>query len=333
MYEFMDMVTLKSGEKVEMGVVKGPDAEWADRVEGLLGHKGEVWRWGNHQVLTEDLELDAYFYILHREGTPFSNMMNIEMEGVGIFGHVFTRPEDRRQGAASELMRRLMDHFTGRGGQALFLGTGFDSPPYHIYRTQGFEGVEDKSGNMAFYAHSQEAFEATYFAEGRTEVETLDWVHWPASPALFLADFPGVVRGAGMGIFGRGSTEGKLLPLLRDAMERKEQGKPARVVALRQVETTAVVGLGMWSPDPMWPHSCLVDVYCHPAFWDRAEDLLSALELPSFDRYIAYSDVGLTPKAAVLSGLGFKRVATHEGRVAVDRARTGFVGVEVWERG
>ena len=39
--------------------------------------KGGVWQWGNEKVLRESLEIEAYFYILHRDGTPFANVMNI----------------------------------------------------------------------------------------------------------------------------------------------------------------------------------------------------------------------------------------------------------------
>ena len=112
MYEKLDDVTLKTGEKVELGVVMGPDLEWADRIDAdLLAHKGGVWQWGNEKVLRESLEMEAYFYILHRDGTPFANVMNIEYKGVGILGHVYTRPEERQQGACAAIFRGLMPHF------------------------------------------------------------------------------------------------------------------------------------------------------------------------------------------------------------------------------
>ena len=51
MYQHLNRITLKSGEVVQAGVVQGPDLDWAERVETLLGHKGPSWRWGNEQVL------------------------------------------------------------------------------------------------------------------------------------------------------------------------------------------------------------------------------------------------------------------------------------------
>ena len=113
MYEPVDMITLKSGERVEVGVVKGPDPDWAERIEALLEHKGETWRWGNTMVLRERLDVEAHFYILHRGGIPFANMSTVETRGVGIFGHVFTKPEDRRK-RAGEGIEAAGNH--GRSG-------------------------------------------------------------------------------------------------------------------------------------------------------------------------------------------------------------------------
>ncbi len=332
MYEPIDTIRLKSGETVEVGFVIGPDRDWAGRIETLLEHKSEIWRWGNTMVLRERLGVEAYFYILHRDGIPFANMTTVEMRGVGIFGHVYTKPEDRRQRAAMELMRVMMDHFRRRGGRALYLGTGYDSHPYHIYRSHGFEGLEPRSGYMDYYSTSKGAFEAEYFSKGRAVVANLDWPDWPASTALFSGDFPGVTRCAGMRIFGRQSTESPLLPVIRDAVARQAEGRPARVKVLRQRETTAVAGLAMWSFDRLWPGSCVVDVYCHPNFWDRSIELLGALSLPVADRYLAYCDAGFGPKATALSQAGFRPAVTHRQRVARDRAGTAYVDVTVWEK-
>ena len=65
-----------------------------------------------------------------------------------------------------QLMACLMEHFRQRGGQALFLGTGYDTPPYHIYRVNGFAGVEPESGYMDYYSTSQDEFERGLFRAG-----------------------------------------------------------------------------------------------------------------------------------------------------------------------
>ena len=328
MFHDLGRVSLKTGECVEIGCVQGPDLAWADRVEKLLGHKGEPWRAQNSQLLRNDVGIEAYFYVLHRAGTPFANIMTVELNGVGILGHVWTNPEERRKGAIAALMARQMEDFRARGGRALFLGTGFNSPPYHIYEGFGFTGIEDHSGVMEYYATSKAAFESWYFADGAAEIEPLHWRHWPASPALFAGDHSGIVRCAPVKLSGRHSTEGYLLGMLRE----RAHDDPPRAVALRLAETTAVAGLAAWGLDPIWRDACLVDVYCHPRYWNRANDLLDALPLSTCARYIAYADASCPQKEEALLRAGFHVVAHLPRWVAADAANSARVDVSVLER-
>jgi GNAT superfamily N-acetyltransferase len=332
MYQDFGPVKLKTGEAVQMGVVIGPDLQWQERLVKLLAHKGNDWSWQNAEVLRADLGIEARFYIVHRDGDPISNILIAELAGVGILGHVFTRPEERQKGSMGQLMARQMSDFRARGGKALFLGTGFDSHPYHMYESFGFRGIEAQSGYMEFYTTSKEDFEAQYFAKGKAEIEPLDWTHWPASPALFMADVPGRVRCAPEEMFGRGSTEGPFVPLLRDQAQRREKNLPPRAVALRSKRTRAVVGLAMWGNHPLWPDTRLVDVFCHPNFWRKGKELLAALELPPADRCIAYGDAQCPQKHRVLRALGFRKVGKFVRRLAANRAKTDFVDVIEFEK-
>ncbi|MCB0085234.1 MAG: hypothetical protein KDE47_30045, partial [Caldilineaceae bacterium] len=74
MYESLGTVTLKSGETVEAGVVKGPDPTWATQLETLLWHKGDPWNWQNARCLERALAVEVYFYVLHRGDDPFANI-------------------------------------------------------------------------------------------------------------------------------------------------------------------------------------------------------------------------------------------------------------------
>jgi hypothetical protein len=142
---------------------------------------------------------------------------------------------------------------------------------------------------------------------------------------LFTGDFPGTVRCAPLRLFGRASTEGAWLHLLHGDATR------ARVLVRRG--TNAVVGAAVWGDHPQWPRTCLVDVFCHPAFWDRGGELLASLDLPAAaERCLALSDDGCPQKAEVLAAAGFTSTARFERRLAVDGRRTRFVDVTEWER-
>ncbi|MDA0336839.1 MAG: GNAT family N-acetyltransferase [bacterium] len=323
MYQTLGRVDLKGGESVEAGVVIGPDAEWADRVGDLLSHKGDVWRWQNGECLRRDLGIEVRFYLLHRDGTPLANMLTVTQGGVGHFGHVYTRPEERRKGAAKSLMRLLMEDFRQQQGRALFLGTGYDSAPFHIYQGEGFCGLEPGSGRMEYYVNSAEAFRRDWFAPGPVEVHPVSWENWPTSAPLFTGPFPGTVRCAPLGLFGRASTERGWLQLLHDD---RSQG-----LVLRQQSTGAIVGAAVAGDHPLWPQTGLVDVYCHPDFWEWGAELLGALERPQRDRWLACSDDGCPAKESVLAAAGFTSTQRAARRIAVDTAKSAFADVLEWQ--
>ena len=82
-----------------------------------------------------------------------------------------------------------------------FLGTGYDSAPYHIYHGEGFRGIEAGSGTMEYYPESGAAFREHWFAPGPVEVRAASWENWPTSGPLSVGDFPGTVRYAPLGMF------------------------------------------------------------------------------------------------------------------------------------
>jgi len=332
MFEDLGEIPLKSGEVVSVGLVSGPDRHWCDRICDLLSHKGPLWNWQNREVLSKELGIQTTFYLLHREGAPFANVMNATLNGVGILGHVFTRESDRRKGAISQLLRVQMARFREQGGQALFLGTGFDSAAYHIYESLGFQGVEPQSGKMYFYVGDPTSFEDTYFKRGNAAVENLSWNHWPTSPALFMGDFPCAVRFVSVRLLGRESSEGPLLHLLQEEEGRMERRETPQVKVLRHTDTQAVLGMAGWRDHPLWPNAALVDIFCHPAFWERGQELLDALVLPT-DRFaVSYNDPSCPEKADVLSALGFKRSTLLKKRLRHKPSRADGVDVTVWER-
>ena len=332
MYSSIEKVVLKTGEEVEAGVITGPDAEWRERILELLNHKGPIYQWQNAELLTGDVGVDVRFFILHRSGTPISHIMTTALQGVGILGHVWTRPDEREKGSASLLMDRVMQHFQENGGQTLFLGTGFDSHAYHIYRRRGFQSLEAGSGLMQFCVRPYPEFESEYFASGETEVVPLDWKHWPTLPALFMGDFSGVVRNVALKLHGRTLTEGPLLPVIQRERARREEGKPPQVMILQKPETGAAVGMASCLEDPLWRDHSIIDLYCHPNFWNEATVLLSQLPLPANKRILAYADVNCSPQCEAFFNSGFQTVATLPHWLPSNHCESGYTDVLLLEK-
>ncbi|MCE5325165.1 MAG: GNAT family N-acetyltransferase [Planctomycetaceae bacterium] len=332
MLESLGKVTLKDGRSVERAVVFAPDAQWAQKILPLLGHKGGVWNWQNERLLHSETGINARFFVLCKDGQLFANVMTCDAGGVGLLGHVYTHPQWRRLGASSLLMEAAMADFAARGGRAMFLGTGYDTPPWHIYRTFGFEDIEPPSGYMAWYAKPQAEFEAAWFAPGPVRVETLGWQQWVSSVPLFLSEQPCVVRCAPLRLIGRELTEGVLLPLLQEEIDRRASHQPPAAVALTSVAGGAMAGFAAWHWHPIWPGTVLVDVYCHSAFWDRGSDLLAALPLPPAQRYEACADSACAAKTAVLARAGFVQTAVLPAALAASRRGDRRVDVIIMEK-
>lgn len=330
MYQPIEEITLKSGEKVEAGAVLGPDSDWKDHLLQLLAHKPPIWQWQVTQFLTRDLGIEPRHYILHRDGNPFSHILTVEYNGVGILGHVWTVPEDRGQGAAGLLMGSLLTDYRQRGGKALFLTTGFDSAPYRIYAKHGFRGFEPGSGKMAWFADSEEAFEANWFGSDDAQIQPVNWVHYATVSALFVSGKGGVVRNLPLGLLGRCITESGLLDVLKDQTDNPT--KAGRFLSLSLAKTGAIFGLTGWAVDPLWPNTINVDVFCYPGYWNRAGELLNQLAIPSEVRVVAYVDESFEAKRTALEAAGFKSVAVLPNWIASDCAGTTLSNVLVYER-
>lgn len=322
--------TLKNGETVDFSILRAPDPVWAPRMMKLLGHKGEIWNWQNEQMLNQDHGLDFHYYFLHRDGTGFSNVATGEYKGVGSFGHVWTAPEDRRKGACAVIMEHQMAHFRERGGRYLTLGTGFETTPYQIYKKFGFVGVEASNGHMTYCEGPVDAFMEEYFAPCEAVIEPVSWKHWPGATVLFLGDFPGVIRMAPERVFGRVSTEGPLIHVIRDRIG-KANGI-TRGHALVNPKTGAVLGVAVWNWDKLWTGTLVLDVYCHPRFWHRAPDLLKALQLADDKRHLAYADAHCPQKREALEAAGFKVVTQLPNWQRINWASDARVDVTLLQR-
>lgn len=313
MYEKLGAQTLKSGEALEVGVVTAPDAAFAPRIEDVLHHKGPEWRAHIHAALHDETDrLETRFYLGLLGDLPVGNVMTVEQHGVGILGHVFTRPEHRRKGVCQAIMQRQMEHFRQRGGHVLVLGTGFESPPYWIYHAFGFRSL--RGGFMRYAVEPDYAFEERWFASGPAQVVAAEWRHWPL--IALIAALPGreFLRSVAWKVYGIENLEGPYVAF----MHRRQQGEPVDAVLL-ETETGAVAGCATVHPLPPWRGVWLVDVFTHPNFADRTADLLNALPIPE-GKQVAYVDTEAAEKAVALESCGFVREGTLRGLLRTDDA-------------
>ena len=306
MYDKLGEAVLKTNERMEVGVITAPDERHAEEVKQFLGHKGGNWEWHIERCVTEVLDaLETRFYVGKVDGSIITNIMTVEHQGVGILGHVFTMPEQRRKGACKGVMAYQMEDFRQRTGRALYLGTGYNSHPYYIYHSFGFESVFPESGFMKY--HVDEDFEERYFAPTPAQPKSVEWHDWPKVTALSGIVGWDALRSLKWSVYGPTNMEGGFLGFKHD-LETEDGYEDAKLLISAD---GAIVGWATVSRDERWrPASAVLDLFFHPNFADDVPVLLSSVAFPDA-KVQCYVDSGAKQKAAVLETAGF----TCEGQL------------------
>ena len=306
MYNKLGETVLKTNERMEVGVITAPDEPHAEEVKQFLGHKGGNWEWHIERCVIESLDaLETRFYVGKVDGNIITNIMTVEYQGIGILGHVFTMPDQRRKGACKGVMAYQMEDFRHRKGRSLYLGTGYNSAPYHIYHSFGFESIFSESGFMKYYVDTD--FEERYFAPAPTQTKSVEWHDWPKVTAL-----SGIVGGEPLrsliwNVYGPTNMEGGFLNFKHD-LETENVYEDEKLL---MTSDGAIVGWATVSRDTRWrPATAVLDLFFHPNFADAVPTLLSSVVFPDA-KVQCYVDSSAEQKAAILETAGF----TCEGRL------------------
>lgn len=326
MHEQLHVVTLKSREGMRMVRVTAPDEEFKERILPFLGHKGQPWERPMRDALDGDPafgDLATHFYLGLLGDTVVGNITHVEKlnRPVGILQHVFTPPEQRRKGICTALMRACTEDFTARGGRALYLGTGYDTSPYHIYRSFGFEGLGE-TGWMQWFPEPD--FEITFFAPSPARVRELTWGDWPLTHALTVVRDGWILRSIEFQAYGFEGFEQQYLEL----QQRLEQERIVAAPCL-EAQSGAVVGFATLTRQPQWHFdTLLLDFFVHRNFYDQAQALLGAL--PEREEKVqCFVDAEATAKADVLQAAGFEKEGTLKRQLRWDDR---YLNVDVYAR-
>ncbi len=300
MYVKIDDVELKTGECMEVGVISVPDESYAEEIKTFLGHKPGNYKWHIERCVTEGLdELETRFYVGKIDGKIITNIMTVEHEGIGILGHVFTLPDQRRKGACKGTMAYQMEDFRQRNGRALYLGTGYNSHPYHIYHSFGFESVFPESGFMKYYVDGD--FEKTYFTSASAYPKSVEWRDWPKLTALSGIVGSDTLRSLIWNVYGPTNFEGGFLTF-KHTLETDDVFDDAKLLI---TNGGAIVGWATVCRDKQWQDNiALLDLFFQPNFVNSVPDLLAALKFPKL-KVQCYVDSGAEKKAEVLQAVGF----------------------------
>ncbi|MGD9518978.1 MAG: GNAT family N-acetyltransferase [Armatimonadota bacterium] len=312
MHRILGSTDLRSGEKAELWKITAPDPTWADRLLGFLVHKGEPWLWAMREGLTgglQDLTMNFYECVVEDEVVGNITVLENLSRPVGLLQHVFTLPEHRRKGVASALMAALCYDFRLRGGRAMFLGTGYRTPPFWIYYGFGFRPIGE-TGHMRWLP--QEDFVEDYFSPGPISVRNTRWGDWPLLEALYASTEDWVVRSTRLRLYGQKSFEGPFLTLMQALYERRIRQSLVMTKPDGAVVGHATVWVIKEVPGEPW----LLELLVHPNFRNQAGEMLSHVFVPPTHKLQAHADSDAWDKHCLLRSMGLWREACFRRQVA-----------------
>lgn len=277
-------VRLRGGISMTIRVIEPPAAEYAERLTRFLEHKSDGTARDIARRLRGDYVADCLdrFFVGEIEGRIASQMwytLPRDRPDFGVFGHVYTEPEHRGQGAASALMGPLMDDFLAGPGQALFCGVG-DPGAQRIYARHGFVPLLPERAPVGPQAFIRPEVAADFAA---------------LQALVFAPDVPTRTRPAHMGDRARVD---KLLhqadavraraavwhrvhlaacyPDFVPAFQATEDGRG--VLQVLQTERGHVVGyaFALAAGSPIERSAAALDFLTHPAYDERAPELIRA---------------------------------------------------------
>lgn len=303
-------VTLKSGESMAVVKTTAPEPDWIDRLLPFLSHKGDSWLEPMRQAYSEGLDaltMNDFLGVLD-SGEIVGNVTTIEHLGVGVLQHVFTPPEHRRKGIASALFRGLCGDFTARSCRAMYLSTGYDTPPYHIYESFGFVGRGD-SGKMTWLPDA--GFLETHFAPGPASIRDTRWEDWPLLEALYAITGQWQLKSFYFQQFGHAAYEGEYIGLRQGLAKGSILG--TRVLSSPE---GAILGHALLAKQSAWRGRPLVlDFMVHANFHERAAELAGSLKIPGGVKVQAFCDAQARAKIAALETLGFEQEGCFRGQI------------------
>lgn len=298
---------MRTGATLRVLRVEPPDPRWDSAVRGLLAHKPRPYdRHIDYSLRGECGALETRFYLGVVDDEAVANVMTVERRGVGILGHVFTRPDHRREGIATTVMNRQMIDFKARGGKVLLLGTGYQSHAYRMYASFGFQDwAGGDPGLMRWDDPDDPDYSARFFTPGAATVEIAGWEHWPLVALLGATPVGIGLRSISLGLRDLGLMEGPYCAYMARMAGRDDV--TGRVLVSH---TGAVVGLATLIPDDRWRREVhLLDLSFH--LLAHPDDLLQlARQMPLQGRRVqCVTDPADVVKIGVLDALGFVREA------------------------
>lgn len=316
-------VTIKSKEELVIKKASPPDEGYQPKLLKFFPYTASVWdeeKKRRFEGRLEGLSRD-FFFVGEIGGELVGNAWYTvpeDMAEVATLGFVYTKPDRRRKGVATNLMEAALNDFFDKSGSpsAIYLNTGLDNPAHDIYAKFGFKDYNTRMKDtvMRLARPSDREFDDEYFGwKGKAHIRKPHRGDLPRFEALF--NRPGwVVKDFTHGVLGNPPYERQFILTMNAvdsgfACSSVLENPKGRVVgcALLTFHSKAE-GWGMdWA---------LLDFLVFPEYGNQGPELVEEMVRRSGGMVLrSYAAVDDRAKIVVLEGLGFRSEEETEMRV------------------
>lgn len=322
MWSKMGEILLKTGETMQILMVKAPDRRYERRIVSFLSYGNELWRWHLNLAVRGELDgLEARFYLGLLKGRIISNVSTWEHGSIGMVAHLFTAGNHRRKGACTALMKAQIQDFLSRGGKVLI--GGFRPSSYPIAKSLGFRSIIDNSEVMHYYLYS--SLDREYFQAKKVFCRDSMWKDWPGISLLFGVKKGWCLRSMKHKVYGAFDYEDYFL----EDMRERFMGLCISKVLVTEKEN--IVGYATLTSKHHGNGSFyLLDFFIHPAVASCADTMLDAMDFPH-GKVRCYVESRCQEKRDMLLKRGFKE-KTIQKQIKVDGKKLDVILMELFRR-
>lgn len=305
MATFLSAGTLGNGASIDVIRATEQDRDLSDRICSMLGHKGTPWMWHIDQIFAgRTAGLHSRFY-LARCGEVLAANVSMFINGLqAVIGHVFTSPDHRKQGIARILLQAAMDDARTEGFEVVCLNTEFESMPWRLYESIGFEGIcpSIESGGMIRFLDDS-SWDSLFDGTPET-IRPADWRDYVGIQLLMGCPAADCIRSVHMPVYGRQFSESGFLKLI----QRQTTDGDCRSYLLSN-QSGRVYGLGVVDRDPLWGNlgrGKVLDVFIHPNGYGLADALMERIASEHSSPLFCYCDSVSSERITLLTRHGFR---------------------------
>jgi len=246
-------------------------------LEGLFGPESDVPLTPTLKGMFEDPSRN-FFFVAEVDRQIIAScwyLTGASSPELSVLGEVYTRPDYRRKGISRKLCDHALQHFINSGGKAMLLGSN-NPAAIDMYFAMGFQPYPE--GLMRYTVGAPGDFDSACFDPAQsTRIREIQHGDIPGIANLIGTPNDWISVCYPIGLFSSShQSQARCVSFYTLLKKAADQGGGLFALAS---DGGGVMGIGtlLHQGNRLNPGSALVDVFVHPAFRTKADDLIESI--------------------------------------------------------